>query len=326
MTTTDTRSRLEVWLTPEAWDETLRRDVLAGLCAPQKELPATLLYDERGCALFEEITRLPEYYPTRAERAALELGAAEIGASSQPATLVELGAGSADKTRALLDELTTRWGLARYVPFDVAADTTRETVAGIAAAYPSLQVFGVVGDFRRHLRSIPADGRRLVAFLGGTVGNLRPDERAVLYAELVSTMAPGDTLLLGTDLLKDRARLVRAYDDAAGVTAAFNKNVLDVLNRELRADFDQADFDHAVCFDEDARWIEMHLRARRSLTAHVADLDLAVRFEAGETIRTEISAKFELDQIDDELGAVGLRATGRWTDPAGDYALTLAVR
>jgi L-histidine Nalpha-methyltransferase len=325
MTPPTAATSLAVLLEADAWSRALRADAEAGLRASPKELSPTWLYDDRGSELFDAITRLDEYYPTRAERAALQAHSPAIAAATTPTTLVELGAGTADKTRVLLDALCAT-GLRRYVPFDVAESTLTATIDAVAGEYPGLEVAGVVGDFRRHLSAIPMTGRTLVAFLGGTIGNLRPVERAELFGELASVLRPGDSLLLGTDLLKDRRRLVAAYDDAAGVTADFNRNVLTVLNRELGADFDVEAFDHVARFDEENRWIEMHLRARRAMAVRVDELDLDITFEAGETIRTEISAKFDRHQVVEELSAAGFHVAAWCTDPAGDFALSLAER
>jgi L-histidine N-alpha-methyltransferase len=216
--------------------------------------------------------------------------------------------------------------LQRYVPFDVAESTLRATAQAVASEHRGVRVEGVVGDFRRHLGELPGGGRRLIAFLGGTIGNLEPHERAVMLATIADGMEPGDALLLGTDLVKDRGRLVRAYDDAAGVTAAFNKNVLAVLNRELDGDFDLDRFEHVARFDEEHEWIEMRLRSRGPQTVAIRALDLELRFEDGEDLRTEISAKFRPEGVRDELAAAGLELAKWWTDDDGDFALSLAVR
>ncbi|HEX4906403.1 MAG TPA: L-histidine N(alpha)-methyltransferase [Acidimicrobiales bacterium] len=326
MSLSTARTSIEVHLGPQEWDRSLRREALVGLTASPKELSPTWLYDERGCRLFDEITRLPEYYPTRAERSILHRRALEIAAVARADTLVELGAGTADKTRVLLDAMSVSGLLQRYVPFDVAEETLRSTAASVAAEHPDLRVEGVVGDFRRHLGHLPTGGRRLIAFLGGTIGNLVPKERSTMLATLADGMERGDTLLLGTDLVKDRTRLVAAYDDAAGVTAAFNKNVLAVLNRELGADFDLDRFDHVARFDEDHEWIEMRLRSRGAQTVHVPELELTLQFADGEDLRTEISAKFRPERVRDELDAVGLELCEWWTDDDGDFALSLAIR
>ena len=315
---------IEVHLGPEEWARSLRADALAGLRSTPKDLPPTWLYDERGCELFEEITRLPEYYPTRAERAILQRRAGDIARLTGADTLVELGAGTAEKTRTLLDALASAGRLARYVPFDVAEPTLRATADAVASEY-DVEIVGVVGDFRRHLGELPTDGRRLVAFLGGTIGNLGPVARAAMLRTLASGMSSGDALLLGTDLVKDRRRLVAAYDDAQGVTAEFNKNVLRVLNRELEATFDIDRFDHVARFDEDEEWIEMRLRSRGTQLVEVPGLGIELSFADGEDLRTEISCKFRPERVREELAAAGLELTEWWTDPNGDFALSLSV-
>src|SRR3954471_11685377 len=317
---------IEVHLGPDEWDRSLRTEALAGLTATPKVLSPTWLYDDRGCDLFDQITRLPEYYPTRAERSILQRRALEAAAVARADTLVEIGAGTAEKTRLLLDAMSMSGLLERYVPFDVAEATLRATASAVAAEHPGVRVEGVVGDFRRHLGTLPRGGRRLIAFLGGTIGNLEPSERAALLATLAGGMAPGDAFLLGTDLVKDRDRLVRAYDDGAGVTAAFNKNVLAVLNRELDADFDLDRFDHVARFDQEHEWIEMRLRSRGAQTVVVRSLGLTLHFDDGEDLRTEISAKFRPERVRAELDAAGLEMTEWWTDDDGDFALSLAVR
>lgn len=303
----------------------LRADVRRGLTATPKELPPKWFYDERGSELFDQITRLDEYYPTEAEREILRDRAGEIVAAASVDTVVELGSGTSDKTRTLLDALWAEGRLRRYVPFDVSEATLREAAAMVSRRYPGLVVHGVVGDFERHLDEIPAGGRRLFVLLGGTIGNFGPLERKSFLADIASAMEPGDSFLLGTDLVKDRTRLVNAYDDAAGVTADFNKNVLAVINRELDADFDLDGFAHVARFDEEAEWIEMRLRSQRAQTVRVEALDLEVEFDEGEEMRTEISAKFRLGGVADELAAVGLDVVANWTDRAGDFGLSLAV-
>ena len=303
----------------------LRADVSEGLTATPKVLPPKWFYDERGSDLFDQITRLEEYYPTEAEREILRDRASEIAVACGADTVVELGSGTSDKTRVLLDAMWASGQLRRYVPFDVSEATLREAAAMIAARYSGLVVHGVVGDFERHLDEIPSGGRRLFVLLGGTIGNFEPLERKSFLAGIASSMAPGDTFLLGTDLLKDRERLVNAYDDAAGVTAEFNRNVLSVINRELDADFDLERFDHVALFDDDAEWIEMRLRSSVDQTVRVGGLDLDVEFAEGEEMRTEISAKFNPSGVAAELGGVGLEVVDRWTDEAGDFGLTLAI-
>ncbi|GAB3351896.1 L-histidine N(alpha)-methyltransferase [Modestobacter lapidis] len=303
----------------------LRADVRAGLTATPKHLPPRWLYDARGSELFDEITRLPEYYPTRTERWLLSAHATDIAAASGADTLVELGSGTSEKTRLLLSALAAAGTLRRYVPVDVDPSVLRLAGAAIAGEHPDLAVDAVVADFTAHLGLLPAGGRRLVAFLGSTIGNLEPGPRADFLGTLAGTLAPGDSFLLGTDLVKDPGRLVRAYDDAAGVTAAFDKNVLAVLDRELGADFDPAAFTHVAVWDPAAERIEMRLRSARDQVVRVAALDLTVPFAAGEEMRTEVSSKFRRPGVAAELAAAGLRMTHWWTDPAGDFALSLST-
>ncbi|HEY4625591.1 MAG TPA: L-histidine N(alpha)-methyltransferase [Blastococcus sp.] len=303
----------------------LRADALAGLTAAPKTLPPRWFYDQRGSELFDEITRLPEYYPTRTERAILAARAPEIAAATGAEMLVELGSGTSDKTRLLLTALRQAGALRRFVPFDVDPSVLQQAAAALTAEYPGLAVEAVVGDFTRHLGELPHGGRRLVAFLGSTIGNLEPGPRAAFLAELAATLRPGDSFLLGTDLVKDPVRLVQAYDDAAGVTAAFNKNVLTVLDRELEADFDLDAFDHVALWDAEQEWIEMRLRSRLEQVVSIAALDLEVRFATGEELRTEVSAKFRRQGVERELAAAGLTMTHWWTDPGGDFALSLSI-
>jgi L-histidine Nalpha-methyltransferase len=316
---------VDTHLPPSAYLEALATDVLAGLTATPKTLPPKWFYDERGSELFDEITRLPEYYPTRTERAILAARAAEIAAVSGAETLVELGSGTSEKTRLLLTALRDAGTVRFFVPFDVDASVLRQAGAAIAGEYPGLGVHAVVGDFEHHLELMPRDGRRLVAFLGSTIGNFEPSARESFFAALRATLEPGDTFLLGTDLVKDTDRLLAAYDDAAGVTAAFNRNVLAVVNRELGADFDLRAFEHVALWDNGSEWIEMRLRSRTDQVVTVAALDLAVRFGEQEEMRTEISAKFRRERITAELREAGLRVSRWWTDPAGDFALSLSV-
>ncbi|MFD8963518.1 L-histidine N(alpha)-methyltransferase [Streptomyces sp. NPDC059568] len=309
-------------LPEDATGAALRADVLQGLTRTPKTLPPKWFYDSRGSELFEEITRLPEYYPTRAEREILLARGPEIAALTGARTLVELGSGSSDKTRHLLDELTA---LQLYVPVDVSESALTGAARSLLAERPGLRVHALIADFTAGLTLPATPGPRLVAFLGGTIGNLLPAERAVFLASVRALLAPGDTLLLGTDLVKDESVLVRAYDDTAGVTAAFNKNVLSVIDRELGADFDPRDFGHVALWDADNEWIEMRLRARRALTVKIPELDLVVHFEAGEEVRTEISAKFRQDGVRTELSAAGMELTRWWTDEARRFALSLAT-
>ncbi|MFH9264849.1 MULTISPECIES: L-histidine N(alpha)-methyltransferase [unclassified Streptomyces] len=306
----------------DATDAALRADVLSGLTRHPKTLPPKWFYDARGSELFEEITRLPEYYPTRAEREILQVRAEEIAAASGARTVIELGSGSSEKTRHLLDALP---GLHSYVPVDVSESALRGAAESLLAERPGLSVHALIADFTGGLALPGTPGPRLVVFLGGTIGNLLPEERAAFLRSVGSLLSPGDALLLGTDLVKDEETLVAAYDDAAGVTAAFNKNVLNVVNRELGADFPLDDFDHLAVWNPRDRWIEMRLRARRALGVKIRELDLVVPFEAGEELRTEVSAKFRREDVREELAAAGMRLTQWWTDAAGRFALSLAT-
>ncbi|MYX99458.1 L-histidine N(alpha)-methyltransferase [Streptomyces sp. SID486] len=309
-------------LPEDATDAALRADVLGGLTASPKWLPPKWFYDARGSELFEQITELPEYYPTRAEREILAARSGEIAAASGARTLVELGSGSSEKTRYLLEALTS---LAAYVPVDVSESALTQAGQALVADRPDLDVHALIADFTAPMTLPATPGPRLVAFLGGTLGNLLPAERARFLASVRSLLAPGDGLLLGTDLVKDERVLVRAYDDAAGVTAAFNKNVLAVVDRELGADFDLDAFDHVAVWDAEREWIEMRLRSRTAQTVKVPGLDLAVDFAAGEELRTEVSAKFRREGVTSELAAAGLELTHWWTDEQGRFALSLSV-
>ncbi|MFF7753997.1 L-histidine N(alpha)-methyltransferase [Streptomyces sp. NPDC007971] len=308
-------------LPEDATDAALRADVLAGLTVNPKTLPPKWFYDARGSELFEQITELPEYYPTRAEREILATRSGEIAAASRARTLVELGSGSSEKTRYLIDALTS---LQAYVPVDVSESALVQAGQALIEERPGLQVHALIADFTAALALPETPGPRLVAFLGGTIGNLLPAERAKFLASVRDLLAPGDGLLLGTDLVKDERVLVRAYDDAAGVTAAFNKNVLAVVDRELGADFDPAAFDHVALWDAEQEWIEMRLRSRVAQTVKVPALDLAVHFAAGEELRTEVSAKFRRATVSSELAAAGMELTHWWTDAEGRFALSLS--
>lgn len=306
---------------------TMARDVRAGLCAYPKELAPKYFYDDRGSLLFERITELPEYYPTRAEREILRQRSAEIvTAAGNPATLVELGSGSAAKTRHLLDAMRDGGGLDTYVPVDISEEITHRTAAELVDEYPGLAVRGLVCDFERHLERVPdGEGARLIAFLGGTIGNFYPRQRHAFLERIATLLGPADRLLLGTDLIKDPVRLEAAYDDAAGVTAEFNKNVLAVLNNELGADFDLGSFEHVARFDAEAERMDIRLRSLADQEVRLEELDLEISFAAGEEIRTEISTKFTRERIEDAYAGAGLELRGWFTDAAGDYALSLAA-
>jgi L-histidine N-alpha-methyltransferase len=320
-----TSSLLDIHLTDADADAALRADALAGLTAVPKVLPPKWFYDARGSALFERITELPEYFPTRTERALLERTAGAIAIGSGADTLVELGSGSSAKTRLLLDAFRRAGTLRRYVPQDVSEPALREAMAALAIDYPGVQLHGVVGDFTAHLDRLPDQGRRMVAFLGGTIGNLLPPERAEFLAALRAALRPGEQFLLGAGLVIDPAVLVPAYDDPAGVTAEFNRNVLHVLNRELRATFDVDAFDHRALWDAEHEWIEMRLVAQRDMTVTLAELDLTIGFRAGEEMCTEVSAKFRLPGVRAMLAEAGFAVVDEWTDPDERMALTLAT-
>ncbi len=326
---------IDVLLTPDDLTDALQADVAASLSAPegQRTLPPKWFYDERGSQLFDQITRLPEYYPTRCERAILAARAGDImaDAADPVSTLVELGSGTSDKTRLLLDAGLGRGRLQTFVPFDVSEATLRMAAGTLASRYrpEDLQVHAVVGDFEHHLgvlKEMGTAGQRLVAFLGGTIGNFEPAGRATFLREVAAALAPGDRLLLGTDLVKDAGRLVLAYDDPAGVTAEFNRNVLAVINRQLSADFDVDSFAHVAVWSDTDEWIEMRLRSAREQTVTVSELPLKVTFAAEEEMRTEISAKFRPERVADELAAAGFELGQWWTDPAGDFGLSLSRR
>jgi L-histidine N-alpha-methyltransferase len=326
--TTTGRLRIDVHVGEQSV-RSLPDDVLDGLTRPFKELPPKHLYDARGAELFDQICELPEYYPTRTERAILDAYADLIVSRTGMAELVELGSGTAAKTRVLLSAMERAGTLWRYVPFDVAEQVVRDCTAALADEYPALDIHGIVGDFERHLDQIPppAPGRpRVVAFLGGTIGNFPPGARRRFLRALARLLSHGDYLLLGTDLVKDIDVLEAAYDDSQGVTAEFNRNVLHVLNRELDADFPTELFEHVAFFDPDREWIEMRLRARRACHVRLDALDLEIEFARGEELRTEISAKFTRDRVRADFGACGLELAEWFTDEDGLFALSLAAR
>jgi L-histidine N-alpha-methyltransferase len=316
-----------VRLDPDALARQLADDVRTGLTATPKVLPPKYFYDARGSELFDEITRLPEYYPTRTERAILEAHAGEIAAASGAETLLELGSGTSEKTRILLHALHDAGTLRRFVPFDVDPVVLADAARAISAELPGVAVEPEVGDFERHLGDLPHRPRTMVAFLGSTVGNLEPAQRGRFLRAVRGLLGPpgeGGTLLLGTDLVKDPARLVAAYDDAQGVTAAFNKNVLAVIRRTLDADVDLDAFRHVAVWHDEWERIEMRLESTRDQVVHLGALDLDVPFAAGEQVRTEISAKFRREGVTAELAAAGLELTHWFTDPDGDFALSLS--
>ena len=316
--------RIDVYLRDGAL-ATLAEDVREGLSAEPKALPPKYFYDSRGSELFEQITQLPEYYPTRAEQSILDEVGAEIVDRVQPEELVELGPGSARKTHSLLDPMCESGVARRYVPVDVSESAVLESAARLVDSYEALKVHGIVGDFEQDLGRIPRNGdRRLIAFLGGTIGNLDAGERQTILRKVRGQLGPEDRLLVGTDLVKDRDLIEAAYNDSAGVTAEFNRNVLNVINSNLDGNLDPAQFEHRAIYDERREWVEMHLCARQQHTAQIGAIDLEVAFRAGEHIRTEISCKFTHDRLEREYGQAGLELLDVYTDQDGLFALSLA--
>jgi L-histidine N-alpha-methyltransferase len=316
---------VDVRFTPEERAEALRADALRGLTSRPKELSPQWFYDERGSELFDAITRLPEYYLTGRERDILRERAGEVAELTQANTLVELGSGTSEKTRLLMDALAGADYLRRFVPFDVSEEVLRASAAAIVAEYPGLEVHAVVGDFGRHLGFLPEGRRRLIAFLGSTIGNLKPAERASFLGSVKQTLTSGEALLLGVDLVKDVERLEAAYNDPAGLTAEFNRNILLVLNRELEGTFAPVRFEHVARWDEENEWIEMLLRSSQPQEVALARLGLEVEFAAGEEMRTEISSKFRREGVEAELSDAGLELHRWWPHPTGDFALALAL-
>jgi L-histidine Nalpha-methyltransferase len=313
-------AEIAVLFSTEERDRELREEVRLGLTSTPKELQPKWFYDERGSELFDAITQLPEYYLTRAERSILERHAGEIAVLTDATTLIELGSGTSDKTRLLLDVVAPR----RFVPFDVSEETLRASAQRLAREYPALEVHAVVGDFERHLQLLPTNGRRLLAFIGSTIGNLPPARRTLFLSAVAATLGDGDTFLLGVDLVKSPERLVAAYDDASGVTREFNLNVLRVLNRELDGDFDVSAFEHVAHWNAEAEWMEISVQSLREQTVRLEALELEVAFEAGELMRTEISAKFHQQRLAEELEAAGLAVQRWWADDDGEFAVLLA--
>jgi L-histidine Nalpha-methyltransferase len=318
--------RIESFLS-EAEERCLANDVLDGLTRPFKELPPKHFYDSRGSELFERICELPEYYPTRSEREILTTRGEEIVRRTGAGELVELGSGSAEKARILLEAMANAGTLHRYVPLDVSERVVEEAAQQLVDEFDALRVHGVIGDFERHLDRVPdGEAARIVALLGGTIGNFPPGTRRTLLRNIGSLLAPRDRLLIGMDLVKDPARIEAAYDDPGGITAEFNRNVLHVINRELEADFSPEAFDHVAFFDRRHEWVEMRLRAKRPCSVLIADLGLRVEFAAGEELRTEISAKFTRPRVEADLAAAGLWLDGWYTDSDQLFALALAAR
>ncbi|MQA73327.1 MAG: L-histidine N(alpha)-methyltransferase [Solirubrobacterales bacterium] len=299
-------------------------DVREGLSCPFKEIPPKYFYDERGSALFEAITELPEYYPTRAERAILDAEAVEIVAAARPTTLIELGSGAAAKTRCLLEAMSAAGTLETYVPVDISEEITRRVADELVGEYDDLRVHGVICDYETHLERVPREEGALIAFLGGTIGNFRPGPRRSFLARIATLMYPGDRFLLGTDLVKGQGVLEAAYNDSAGITAEFNRNVLSVLNRELEADFEPEQFEHVAFWDADNEWIDIRLRSLTEQFSDVTALDMRVHFSRNEEMRTEVSTKFTRERLESSYADAGLELTDWWTDPEELYALSLA--
>jgi L-histidine Nalpha-methyltransferase len=299
-------------------------EVRSGLVQPQKRLSSKYFYDERGSRLFERITRLTEYYLTRSEQALLDEHVSGWEAEMQPRALVELGAGNAEKTRTVIDAMLAASGSAVYVPVDVSEDFLHETAAMLEREYSSLRVTPAVSDISREFRLPPLPGPVLHAFLGSTIGNFSESEATKLLARVAGTMDAGDRLLLGADLSdKPPETIEAAYNDAEGVTAQFNLNILSVVNRELGADFRLQDFEHRAVWVPERSRIEMHLVARRGLAVRIPGMD-PVRFREGESVRTEISGKFDRPALDRMLAAAGLEVA-RWAvHREASYALLLA--
>jgi L-histidine N-alpha-methyltransferase len=323
--TTQPRVRIDVLVDDDDRRAELYDGTFWSLRSTPRELPAVWLYDERGSLLFDEITRLPEYYPTNAEREILRAHAAEIAALTNGRTLVELGAGTSEKTLLLLDALSAAGALERFVPLDVSEEVLRSSAEAIADRYPAISVHGIVGDFERDLVALPPGDGRVIAFLGSTIGNLYPERRATLLRAIASALAPGDSFLLGVDLVKDPAVIERAYNDGRGVTEKFVRNGLVHANRELRADFDQNRFTFDAHWDAEHEWMDIGFEALRAHIVRVAELEIEFPLAEGERLRIEVSSKFRRDGIEAELTDAGLRTTGWWTDEAARFAVLLAT-
>jgi L-histidine Nalpha-methyltransferase len=315
--------RVDVLRDPADARAALYDETRLSLRAEPKELPAVWLYDARGSRLYEEITQLPEYYPPRREREILGARAETIAERTRARTLVELGSGNANNTRILLDALDGAGTLERFVPFDVSGEMLRASSEAIASAYPRVLVHGLVGDFERDLDGVPRGGRRLVALLGSTIGNLYPGRRARFLKAVATSLDESDALLLGLDLVKNPARLEAAYDDSAGATEAFARNALQAVNRELGATFDQSRFVYGAHWDAEREWVDIGFRAREAHTVALPRLGLDVAFDDGELLRVEISTKFRRERFALEADRAGLRLDSWWTDRAGDFAVAL---
>jgi L-histidine N-alpha-methyltransferase len=323
---TESSARVDVHVDEDDGRRALYHATVRSLQAEVKQLPTVWLYDEAGSQLYEQITQLPEYYLPRREGEILRARAGAIAGRTQARTVVELGAGTAKNTRLLLGALDSAGTLERFVPLDVSEQTLRASAQAIAAAYPGVSVHAIVGDFERHLGALPGAGRRLIAFLGSTIGNLYPEQRGKFLGTLASVLAPDDAFLVGVDLVKDAARLEAAYNDSRGVTEAFVRNALTDVNRELDATFDQRRFAYDARWDPGQAWMDIGLRARQAHTVSIEQLELEVAFEESEPLRIEVSSKFRRNQVELEAARAGLRIESWWTDAAGDFAVALCQR
>jgi L-histidine N-alpha-methyltransferase len=304
---------------------TLYEATLRSLQAQVKALPSVWLYDEQGSQLYEEITRLPEYYLPGRESEILCARADAVARRTQANTLVELGAGTAMNTRLLLDALEAVGTLERFVPLDVSEQTLRASAQAIAAAYREISVHAIVGDFERDLGALPTNGRLLIAFLGSTIGNLYPKQRKKFFEAVATALGREDALLVGIDLVKDAARIEAAYNDSRGVTEAFVRNALTAVNTELRATFDQHRFAYQARWDPGREWMDIGLRAREAHTVSIERLELEVAFQESEPLRVEVSSKFRREQFEREAAEARLRVESWWTDRAADFAVALVV-
>lgn len=316
---------IQVHIGPSELRAQLREDAIVGLCQTPKSLPPKWFYDGVGSDLFEQITMLPEYYQTRTEWGILQAAADEIADRSNPERLVELGSGSAKKTDCLLAALGNQARFSSYVAFDVCLEAVVASLDRLSGHHPGVQLAGIVGDFDHHLKTLAHPARQLVAFLGGTIGNMTPLAREDFFDRLRSTLSVGDHLLVGADLVKERHRLEAAYNDPSGVTAAFNLNLLAVLNTALDGDFDQRRFAHHARWVPESAWIEMSLRSLADQTISLKAIGRQIHFEAGESLQTEISAKFTPEDLIEELEESGFQFAQTWTDPSRDFALILAA-
>jgi L-histidine N-alpha-methyltransferase len=304
---------------------TLYDATLRSLQAQVKALPSVWLYDEQGSQLYEEITRLPEYYLPGRESEILCARADAVARRTQANTLVELGAGTAMNTRLLLDALEAVGTLERFVPLDVSEQTLRASAQAIAAAYREISVHAIVGDFERDLGALPTNGRLLIAFLGSTIGNLYPKQRKKFFEAVATALGREDALLVGIDLVKDAARIEAAYNDSRGVTEAFVRNALTAVNTELRATFDQHRFAYQARWDPGREWMDIGLRAREAHTVSIERLELEVAFQESEPLRVEVSSKFRREQFEREAAEARIRVESWWTDRAADFAVALVV-